>query len=316
MKTNIEYFNYSLINKEQIYDKKYFINEIILTDAENELIKNNRELQNIINEYANQREIYFSKNKRMSEEEKEIYIEKIIKLLKKDNMNLTNFAQSFAVFDASFSLFNNMNKHEKYNFIDFILDNYIETRMELYKEIGDGYLQILYDSHAHKRIGAYGARKTAGQLNDKGYTRINHINLSENQYFLPDNVKKEKFKEFLKTHGIECPWSKNKQNKMPDAVFLCNGTIYIVEHKHLKEGGGGQDKQMTELVDLIKTSQNKVVYISYLDGPYFNCLINPTPSTKLFNIKQDIIKFLEENNNNYFVNTSGFDLLIKDLKNK
>lgn len=313
MKTNIEYFNESIIKREATFDKHYFIDEVIITDAENELLKNNRQLQKTIHEYADKRTEYHNKKKRMPDDEKEDYIKQIIALLSKDNMNLTNFAQSFAVFDASFSLFDNMKKNEKITFIDFILDQYVETRLKLYEKIGDGYLQILYDSHAHKRMGACGARKTAGQLNAVGYTKSSHIDINSNEYFLPDTVKKEKFKEFLNVNNIDCPWSKGKQSKMPDAVFRHKGTYYIVEHKHLKESGGGQDKQMTELVDLIKYSQENVVYISYLDGPYFNELEMPNVDTKTFKIKQDIIENLTTNPNNYFVNTSGFDSLIKDI---
>lgn len=313
MRTNIEYFNESIIKKESTFDKNYFIDEVIITDAENELLKNNRRLQKTIHDYADKRAEYHKLRRRMPEDEKEEFIKQIIALLSKENMNLTNFAQSFAVFDASFSLFDSMKKNEKITFIDFILDQYVETRLKLYEEIGDGYLQILYDSHAHKRMGACGARKTAGQLNAEGYIRVNHIELNSNEYFLPDSVKKEKFKEFLVVNNIDCPWSKGKQSKMPDAVFRHKGTYYIVEHKHLKESGGGQDKQMTELVDLIKYTQDKVVYISYLDGPYFNELEMPTVNTKTYKIKQDIIENLTQNPNNYFVNTSGFNSLIKDI---
>lgn len=39
MKTNIEYFQQSLTSKELTFDRHYFINEIILGDCENELIK-------------------------------------------------------------------------------------------------------------------------------------------------------------------------------------------------------------------------------------------------------------------------------------
>lgn len=101
---------------------------------------------------------------------------------------------------------------------------------------------------------------------------------------------------------------------MPDAVFKYNDRIFIVEHKHLKEGGGGQDKQLGEIIDLIKYKDDNVSYISYMDGMYFNSLINPKPNVKISNSKKDIIKYLTENSENYFLNTHGFEKILKDLK--
>ncbi len=45
-----------------------------------------------------------------------------------------------------------------------------------------------------------------------------------------------------------------------------------MEHKHMKESGGGQDKQMSEIIDFISHKDKKVSYISFLDGVYFNLL--------------------------------------------
>lgn len=101
---------------------------------------------------------------------------------------------------------------------------------------------------------------------------------------------------------------------MPDAIFKFNNIIYIVEHKHLKEGGGGQDKQLLEIIDLIKYSEDGVRYISYLDGMYFNSLINPKSTVKINTVKNDIINNLTKCLNNFFVNTMGFEKILKDLK--
>lgn len=101
---------------------------------------------------------------------------------------------------------------------------------------------------------------------------------------------------------------------MPDAIFKFNNIIYIVEHKHLKEGGGGQDKQLLEIIDLIKYSEDGVRYISYFDGMYFNSLINPKSTVKINTVKNDIINNLTKCPNNFFVNTMGFEKILKDFK--
>lgn len=87
----------------------------------------------------------------------------------------------------------------------------------------------------------------------------------------------------------------------------------------MKEGGGGQDKQLAELIDLVNYSEPEftasgfsVSYISFLDGVLFNELANPrTPKMKAQ--RAAIESALETNPENYFVNTWGFQRLITRL---
>lgn len=316
MQDNKFYFKYSLEHKETLLDKYYFCDEVILTNESNELRINAKKLSDLINEYALQKEFYKNKHQDMPEIELDSYLNEIMNILDLDNMNLTAFAQSFAIFDASFSMYDGLSKKEKIYFLSQILDAFVSTRMKLYEEIGDGYLQILYDSHAHKRMGSFGWRKTASQLSAVGYKQIYDINLKNKQFFIPDQVKKDKYLKFLHTNDIKCRWTKSKQNKMPDAVFMVDNVIYIVEHKHIKEGGGGQDKQLTEILDLISQNEDNVSYISYMDGLYFNELINPKQTVKIATTRDDIDNALDLNPKNYFVNTQGFEKILKDLLKK
>jgi len=104
---------------------------------------------------------------------------------------------------------------------------------------------------------------------------------------------------------------------MPDFLIKHEADIFIVEHKHTKEGGGGQDKQINEVISLISFSENnpKIHYISFLDGIYFNLFANTKYlskgkiSNQLKNIKQN----LNRNKQNYFVNTAGFKKLLITL---
>ena len=105
---------------------------------------------------------------------------------------------------------------------------------------------------------------------------------------------------------------------MPDFLIKNNDHIFIVEHRHMKESGGGQDKQINEVISFISFSESnvKIHYISFLDGIYFNLFINKKYfeedeiSHQLKNIKRS----LNQNKQNYFVNTKGFDKLLKELK--
>ncbi|MGM9970665.1 MAG: hypothetical protein ACI35S_09765 [Anaeroplasma sp.] len=313
MLTNIGYFDFSLKHKETLLDKYYFIDEVIINDSSNRILSNCKELDATIENYVIEKDKYSNLHQDVPEEKIDEIITKIIFLLEQDYMNLTAFAQSFSLFDSSFSSYSILSKKDKMYFLNEILDAFVSTRFDIYKTLGYGYLQILYDSHSHKRMGAAGAKKVSSQLNSNRFTQVYTNDLSNGQYFLPDQIKKDKYLEFLKKNGIKCAWTDAKQDKMPDAVFKFNGTIYIVEHKHLKEGGGGQDKQLSEIVDLISNSEEGVSYIAYMDGLYFNALINPKLNTKMFKTKKDVLKYLSLNSNNYFLNTLGFEKFIKDL---
>jgi Holliday junction resolvase len=142
----------------------------------------------------------------------------------------------------------------------------------------------------------------------------------ENNIFLfSDQNGKRLFKEILKTFGINFFWSSGRQNKMPDVVFKSNKDIYIVEHKHMKEGGGGQDKQVSEVVDFINYSEAHasvpVHYITFVDGLYFNLFARSTNKNGKLAIQiANIRKNLSKNQTNYFVNTAGFRKLLKHIR--
>ncbi len=56
-------------------------------------------------------------------------------------------------------------------------------------------------------------------------------------------------------------------------------------------------------------------YISFLDGKYSNILLGSNGhDNKITTQRKEIKKFLNNNPNNYWVNTAGFENLILDLK--
>src|SRR3989338_11330354 len=105
-----------------------------------------------------------------------------------------------------------------------------------------------------------------------------------------------------------------------EMVFIfkkLRNNIFIVEHKHMKEGGGGQDKQVNEVISFVSFSEsnNKIHYISFLDGIYFNLFTNTKylNKGKILNQLNNIKQKLKRNKQNYFVNTAGFKKLLKSL---
>jgi len=83
----------------------------------------------------------------------------------------------------------------------------------------------------------------------------------------------------------------------------------------MKESGGGQDKQMSEIIDFVSYNENNVSYISFLDGIYFNLLANQNIKFgKPYFQRKSIYANLKRSKQNWFINTKGFIKLLKFLK--
>jgi len=100
-----------------------------------------------------------------------------------------------------------------------------------------------------------------------------------------------------------------------DLIIKCDNKIFLLEAKHLNTGGGGQDKQISELIELLTLKENRknIFYISFLDGNYSNTLLGKKGTgDKINEQRAQINKFLQENKSNYWLNTTGFVSLFKD----
>jgi len=138
---------------------------------------------------------------------------------------------------------------------------------------------------------------------------------SDRALLFTDKTGKKLFREILRAFQISFDWSTEHQGKMPDVLFKNGDDLFIVEHKHMKEGGGGQDKQATEVIDFIRHSEAnpvaRVHYVTFLDGHYFNLLASATGNAGKLALQLNTIRnHLAGNNDNYFVNTAGFHELL------
>ncbi len=319
---NLKLFEFSLNSPEPIIDEFYLKNGnlIISKDANNptDLMKKNFDLLESISAYN-----FAKKNKNKTTIKKAI--EKILKIVKNKNINYSEFVSFWPVVDISYSLFNKMNSTEQFEIIKHIVDKYLELRHDLYSSYGYSptTLQVGKDAKAHKESGNLGIYKVSKILDKAGYRKTNNetlekfISSGNKKYIEADKKGKKLFKSLLVSHKIKFSWSNNKEQKMPDFLIKHKNDIFIIEHKHMKEGGGGQDKQINEIISFIGSSENnsKIHYVSFLDGLYFNLFANKKYLNKgkilnqLTNIKQN----LKQNKQNYFVNTAGFKKLIKEL---
>ncbi|MBU3926098.1 hypothetical protein KJ763_02940, partial [Patescibacteria group bacterium] len=109
-----------------------------------------------------------------------------------------------------------------------------------------------------------------------------------------------------------------KQDKQLDLLIKNGKKIFLLEAKHLNTGGGEQDKQISELIEIMSLPQERddIFYVSFLDGIYSNLLLDKINKSAKKRLKQrkEIEKYLMKNPNNFWVNTAGFENLIKELK--
>ncbi|MCF6276481.1 MAG: hypothetical protein L3J07_01385 [Candidatus Magasanikbacteria bacterium] len=321
---NIKLFEFSLENKESIIEDWYIKNEdLIISDnpnKPNELVSKNVELLELISTYN------FAKKKKNNKLMNQIILD-ILEVLKYKNINYSEFVSFWSVVDLSYSGFCSIEEKEQRKIIKKILNKYIDLRHKTYLKYGytPVTLQVGRDAKAHKQSGSLGNIKVSSILKDAGFEDGNHnkiedfLSFNKKKFIETDKKGKKLFKDILKYFKINFKWSSKKEDKMPDFLFRYRNNIYILEHKHMKEGGGGQNKQMNEIISLIEQSERKkkvkIYYISFLDGTYFNLLSdNKSKKDKIKKQITNINNNLEKNERNYFVNTAGFTKFVEQFK--
>ncbi|MEA1986022.1 MAG: hypothetical protein U9N76_00860 [Candidatus Marinimicrobia bacterium] len=251
-------------------------------------------------------------------------IDNIISQLKTAGINNSEFISYWALKDMSYSSYEKYNKNTfiQKEFLKKIIPEFIKDRHLLYSLHSYSFttLQAIADSKAHKSSGNLANKKISSILNDFDFLYFDSDNLqtfskSKKVYIFPDKKNKKLLKKILKKYNINFKWSNDYVNKTPDCLIKNGKSLFIMEHKHKKEGGGGQNDQILELIDFISYNEKNVSYISFIDGIYFNLLADKRiKEGKVFSQREKIIENLRKNENNYFVNTKGFKKLLKSLK--
>jgi len=173
------------------------------------------------------------------------------------------------------------------------------------------WMQALLDKGSSRRKGQIGEGKLIDILTKGGFTFTKNIEeFKKNKLSVAKSTGKFSNKGLKDNFGINI--GEKKQDKKIDLIIKIKNNIYFLEAKHMNTGGGGQDKQNVEYIDLIKDKAPKMNYhfVSFLDGLYFNKLfVSHKNSTKMSNQEKDIRLALRKNKNNYFINTLGFKKL-------
>lgn len=242
-------------------------------------------------------------------------------IISMDKIQYTEFIAFWKVLDMSYSIFKKL-PNPKF-ILEGLLQKYCERRRKLYDKVGysNVTVQALYDSGASRKKGASGIIKLVNLI-QKTLGNIHHVKTISTLrtvpigYFLPDKGGKYLFEEFCKKFEVQYKFGKDHQGKEPDMVLKVNHYFFIIEAKHIKESGGSQDKQIVETIEFIKYSEDKndIHYLSFMDGVYFNNFIwVKDDNNKVGRQKKAIEKYLDENENNFFVNTTGLITLLNDL---
>lgn len=195
-----------------------------------------------------------------------------------------------------------------------ITEKYFAKRL-LNEAVPEEWIQAILDTNSSRKKGKCGENKLLSILGEQGFKevfnwedffRVEFCSVKFSKKFSLKNVRK----------NLEVKIKTKKQNKALDLIIKAKDKILLCEAKHLNTCGGGQDKQISELIEIIGLREkNGISYISFLDGKYSNILLGSNGNgDKLLTQRKEINRCLQNNPDNYWVNTAGFEILISDLK--
>lgn len=317
--TNIELFEYSGEHPEPIIDPYYNRDRIVIpqtAEQTNTLVERNARLIELVSVFAYFRE----QGKDKSHPDVLRLMDEVISILTDtEGINLSPFSQFFMVYNSSHNSFVGYTHEEQREFIYEMLLLYSRERHKMY--LSHGYtntiLQVVCDNYSHKRNSKTTIVKICDILGRVGFERRPDGEASQSArfYFLPDKGDKSAFYAFKRRYGVVMESAKNEQNKLPDMVFFINGDYFVVEMKSMKGSGGGQDKQLTEVINFIRYAESNVHihYVTYLDGEYSNLLHSDTTQPKIRCQYDDVLSCLRSHPGNYFLNTAGFEEFMREL---
>jgi len=291
--SNIDVFNECLLNPENVIDEYYF------TDLDNLFIDN----KEIISKISKLRQYLTTCSINIEKWQSNQYILDDILHLLENNTQYSEFVSFWKVLDVSYSVFVSLKVDLQKKLLLKFIDYYSKYRENNYVSkwlvYSDTTIQALYDAWSSRSKWQMGQNKIISYLKKHW---IEDFVVSETAIYTNIIEMKLNF-DFNKTH----------QWKLPDALFSINWHIFILEAKHINEWWWAQDKQLWELIDFIKQSENieNIHYISFLDWTYFNKFIMPKKtSSKINSQKNDIINLLNKNPWNFFVNTYWFEKML------
>lgn len=339
LRANIDYWEASLGAPEPLIDPFYTQSQVILTDS---LVSEADALREFLGVYCfllRQRE-----SNTQAQVVREYLVSQIDALLRESEcLQYTEFVAFWKCSGVSYSVYCGLDEQKRIETLMGLLNMYCSDRKPLYDKFGYSHIvsQALYDSGTSRSQGASVVQKFTAMLRQltknvgEVCQTLNEFTNSEVAFFFPDRGSKELYESLNASYGLLYEYGKVSQDKRPDAVVKIGTRVYIIEAKHLQEGGGHQNEQVSQLIRFIsfseknpKQSANHTLpelffsYVAFLDGWYFKQLIDAHRFRRGQRKKQRGKKVLEQydsiksqlqsNPDNYFVNTQGLWLLFRD----
>ncbi len=306
LKSNRHYFEVSKNNPEPHLDESYFI------------LEKHPEIKGHLKKIKEIKEILITikklKEKRESNSVVEKYFLDLFEVFKSNFANCSELGCFVSACDTTRDLI-----QKDYESFKKITNLYIAKR-ELNDRVPENWVQAIMDSNSSRKKGELGERKLIKFISQKGFEEVNNWEDFHKAKRCVARFSKETFsnKEVKENLGIKL--KTKKQNKMLDLIIKNNGDFFLLEAKHLNVGGGEQDKQVSELIELLTLKEEKknIRYISFLDGTYSNSLLGEINKRSKKRIKQrkEIEQYLKKNPNNFWMNTAGFAEFVKNLSLK
>ena len=300
MKSNQHYFKISQQNSEKLLDEFYvFDNEH--PDLK-KYISNTKEIKNIL----------ITIKTLQDKDEKIEMINKYFCELQKTLCKVSNCSEFVCFVNACDNTLKSAKNNP--NLIKKIAQKYFKKRI-LNETTPKEWIQAILDSNSSRKKGKCGEVKLLSILRKFD---INEVKTWDDLF-----TKKKCVVQFSKIFSLKNVRNKlsikiktKKQNKKLDLIIKIDKKIFIVEAKHLNTSGGGQDKQIAELIEIInlKEKNKNIFYVSFLDGNYSDILLGDKKcGDKLKTQRKEIKKYLKNNSRNFWLNTKGFKDLFFDL---
>lgn len=300
IQNNLHYFEISKNNQEKLLDDFYVFDE--KHPDLNKYIKNTKEIKDIL----------ITIRTLQSKKEKSEVIDKYFLELSKIIGKYSNCSEFACFVNACDNIIDEAKNEIK--LLKKITERYFTKRV-LNEMVPEEWVQAILDTNSSRKKGKCGENKLIYILKKQGFNEVfDWDDFFKTDYSVVKFSKKFSLKNVRENLGVKI--KTKKQNKTLDLIIKAKDKILLCEAKHLNTSGGGQDKQISELIEILNLSEkNGVSYVSFLDGKYSNILLGSNRhGDKITTQRKEIKKFLNNNPDNYWVNTTGFENLILDLK--
>jgi len=303
LKRNQYYFEISKNNPEPHLDQNYFV------------LEKYPELKFYISGIKEIKEILITIKKLQDNKEDKNIIEKyFLKLFKVFQNNFSNCSE-LGCFVNACDTTRDLIKNDLESFKK-ITNLFIKKRI-LDDKVPENWVQAIIDSNSSRKKGDFGEKKIINILNKLRYVEVKSWDDFNKFKKCVARFSKDVFSTSSIRKNLNLKIKTKKQDKRLDLLIKNNKNIFLLEAKHLNTGGGEQDKQISELIEIVGLPRERegVFYISFLDGTYSNLLLGEIRNNSKKKLKQrkEIEKYLKKNKNNFWVNTAGLYDLLKNL---